>query len=168
MRLRDEGRRLSEAADGPEDRPYEGRIVGGAHRFAVRAYFEDTDFSGVVYHASYLRWMERARSDMLARAGIDQRAAHEAGEGVYAVAELHLRYRAPARFDDALLIVSRVVDLGAASVTIAQAITREDRGAPTAIADATVRAAFLSPSGRPKRQPAAWTAAYRAVMGGAP
>jgi hypothetical protein len=60
------------------DAPQEGRFVGRDHRFPVRVYFEDTDFSGVVYHANYLRWFERARSDMLRLLGIDQRAAQEA------------------------------------------------------------------------------------------
>ena len=71
----------------------------------MRVYFEDTDLSGVVYHANYLRYMERARSDMLRAAGIDQRAAHEAGEGAYAIRDLAIRYRAPARLDDALMVV---------------------------------------------------------------
>ena len=61
--------------------PPSGLIDGRVHRFAVRAYFEDTDLSGVVYHANYLRYMERARSDMLRLVGIDQRAAFEVGAG---------------------------------------------------------------------------------------
>ena len=64
-----------------EDQPLEGRFDGPEHRFPVRVYFEDTDLSGVVYHANYLRYMERARSDMLRLAGIDQRATMEAGGG---------------------------------------------------------------------------------------
>ena len=77
--------------------PYPGgRFVGREHHFPLRIYFEDTDFSGLVYHANYLRYMERARSDMLKCAGIDQRAAFEAGEGVYAVSELDIKYKSPA------------------------------------------------------------------------
>src|ERR1700761_9008311 len=74
-----------------------GRFVGPEHHFVLRVYFEDTDLTGVVYHANYLRFMERARSDMLLAAGIDQRAAHEGGEGAYAIANLAIKYRAPAR-----------------------------------------------------------------------
>ena len=66
---------------GRADLPVEGRFDGIEHRLPVRVYFEDTDLSGVVYHANYLRYMERGRSDMLRLAGIDQRAAQEAGEG---------------------------------------------------------------------------------------
>src|ERR1044071_2803084 len=102
------------------DQPVEGRFDGREHRFPVRVYFEDTDLSGVVYHANYLRYMERARSDMLHVAGIDQRAHHEAGGGAYAIADLHVRYAAPARLGDALLVESEVAQARAASVVIHQ------------------------------------------------
>ena len=106
------------------DQPQAGRFEGREHRFPVRVYFEDTDLSGVVYHANYLRYMERARSDMLRLAGIDQRGVHDAGEGGYAVADLAIRYRAPAKLDDALLVVSRVHAVRAASVVIHQTVRR--------------------------------------------
>jgi acyl-CoA thioester hydrolase len=138
------------------DFPPGGRFVGGEHRFACRVYFEDTDLSGVVYHANYLRFMERARSDMLRVAGIDQRAAHEAGEGVYAVADLAIRYHAPARLDDALIVVSRLMQVRAASVVIQQRVMRGGQK----LASAEVTAAFVTPGGRPRRQPAGWLAIY--------
>ena len=78
------------------EKPYEGAFVGDAHHFALRVYIEDTDLGGVVYHANYIRFLERARSDLLRAAGIDQRAAIEKGEGVYAVAELRIKYIKPA------------------------------------------------------------------------
>jgi acyl-CoA thioester hydrolase len=130
------------------------------HRFAVRVYFEDTDLSGVVYHANYLRYMERARSDLLRVVGIGQRAAFEAGEGVYAVADLSIRYRAPARLDDDLLVETRCLALGGASVTMGQRVLR---GADL-LAEATVRAGFLTPAGRPRRQPAAWLEAFERLL----
>jgi acyl-CoA thioester hydrolase len=147
------------AANG-SDQPYQGHLVGKAHHFAVRVYFEDTDFSGVVYHANYLRFMERARSDMLARAGVDQRGAHDQGLGVYAVAQLSIRYRAPAKLDDALLVVSEVKEIRAASCRIHQRVMRGDE----IVADADVVAAFLSPSGRPRRQPQAWVDAFQRLI----
>src|SRR3546814_4659268 len=85
-----------------------GAFVGAAHHYRARVYFEDTDLSGIVYHANYLRYMERARSDMLRLAGIDQRAAMEAGDGVWAVTDLAIKYRRPAKLDDDLLVVSTV------------------------------------------------------------
>jgi len=144
------------------DPPYQGRFEGKAHHFAVRVYFEDTDFSGVVYHASYLRFMERARSDMLARAGVDQRASFDAGDGVYAVAELTIKYRAPAKLDDALLVVSQVTEVRAASCRIHQRVMRGGQ----IVTDADVVAAFLSPSGRPRRQPQAWVDAFQELVQG--
>ncbi|MES2782783.1 MAG: hotdog domain-containing protein, partial [Pseudomonadota bacterium] len=78
--------------------PYQGHFDGTRHYFAVRVYFEDTDFSGVVYHARYLHFMERARSDMLACVGIDQRTVHAEGQGAYAVTEMQIKYRRPAHF----------------------------------------------------------------------
>ena len=75
-------------ADEDHDTPYQGGFHGKTHHFALRVYFEDTDVAGIVYYANYSRFMERARSDMLRAAGIDQRAALESGEGVYAVAEV--------------------------------------------------------------------------------
>src|ERR1700752_403152 len=107
-----------------DDTPYSGRFEAGTHRFAVRVYFEDTDAGGVVYHANYLRFMERARSDMLRLAGIDQRAAMEAGEGAYAVSDMHIKYRRPAKLDDALVDVSRLTQIRAAAVHIHQRVMR--------------------------------------------
>ncbi|GGE87824.1 YbgC/FadM family acyl-CoA thioesterase [Sphingomonas prati] len=135
------------------DRPYAGGFVGAEHRFALRVYFEDTDLTGVVYHANYLRYMERARSDMLRAAGIDQRAAHDDGTGAYAIADLAIRYLRPARLDDALQVVSRVVRSGAATCVIHQTVMHGDE----VLATAEVTAAFLAPGGRPRRQPRAWT-----------
>jgi acyl-CoA thioester hydrolase len=143
------------------DRPYEGSFRDGAHHYAVRVYFEDTDAGGVVYHASYLRFMERARSDMLRLAGIDQRGALDGGIGVYAISELAIRYRRPARLDDALLVVSRVTGIRAASCSIHQRVMRGDE----MIADAEVTPAFVGPEGRPRRQPREWVAIFEALRG---
>jgi acyl-CoA thioester hydrolase len=138
------------------DKAYRGAWIGRTHHFALRVYFEDTDVAGIVYYANYLKFMERARSDMLRGAGIDQRAVLEAGEGVYVVTEAHIRYRRPARLDDELLVLSTVRQVRAASCVIHQ---RVRRGRET-LADAMITAAFLSPDGRPKRQPRDWVARF--------
>lgn len=135
-------------------------MEGAVHRYALRVYFEDTDLSGVVYHANYLRWFERARSDLLRLLGIDQRAAQEAGEGAYAVTDLAVRYRAPARLDDIILIETEAEELRSASCRLAQ---RAFRG-PTLLSEATVRVGFIDPAGRPRRQPAAWRAAFATIF----
>ncbi|KQR83436.1 YbgC/FadM family acyl-CoA thioesterase [Sphingomonas sp. Leaf343] len=144
------------------DQPTEGRFAGVEHRLPLRVYFEDTDLSGVVYHANYLRYMERARSDMLRLAGIDQRATFEGGGGAYAIADLHIRYRAPARLDDALIVASRVTATTTARVVIHQTVRREQE----VLADAVVTAALVAGNGRPLRQPAAWTNIFRRLIEG--
>ncbi|MEA3049634.1 MAG: acyl-CoA thioester hydrolase [Sphingomonadales bacterium] len=138
---------------GVEDpKPAQGRMRGTTHLFPLRVYFEDTDVAGIVYYANYLRFMERARSDMLRALGIDQRGALESGEGVYAVAEVSIRYRSPAKLGDALVVVTDIEAVRAASVLIHQRVRRGDE----ILADATVTAAFITPDGRPRRQPRDW------------
>ncbi len=146
----------------PFDQPYRGGFVGSEHRFALTVYFEDTDTAGIVYYANYLKYMERARSDMLRAAGIDQRAAMEAGEGVYAVAEVNIRYLRPARLGDDLVIVSTLQDVRAASVLIHQRVMRQAEP----LADARVTAAFLGPDDRPRRQPKAWVERFNQLREG--
>jgi acyl-CoA thioester hydrolase len=139
---------------------YRGGFVGNTHHFALRVYFEDTDVAGIVYYANYLRFMERARSDMLRAVGIDQRASLEAGDGVYAVAEVSIKYRAPARLDDELLILSQVREVRAASCLIHQQVRRGE----VILTDATLTAAFLTPEGRPRRQPRDWVEKFRRLQ----
>jgi acyl-CoA thioester hydrolase len=146
---------------GEIDKPYSGAFVGKAHRFALRVYFEDTDVAGIVYYANYLRFIERARSDMLRALGIDQRAALERGDGVYAVAEANIKYRSPAKLDDELVIVSRLREVRAASCVIHQRVMRGDE----ILADIVVTAAFLSREGRPKRQPREWVEIFERLQG---
>lgn len=143
------------------DLPPRGRFVGREHRFPVRVFFEDTDLSGVVYHANYLRFMERARSDMLAAAGIDQRTAFDAGDGVYVVADLHIRYRRSARLDDALVVVSTLQAFTAATATIHQRVMlgRE------VVTEGVVIAAFVAAGGgKPRRQPRPWLAIFEGLL----
>lgn len=140
--------------------PPSGALDGAVHRFPVRVYFEDTDLSGLAYHANYLKWFERARSDLLRLLGIDQREAHESGEGVYAVADLAIRYIASARLDDVLTIETTVLELRAASVRLLQRALRQDQP----IAEMTVRVGFIAPDGRPRRQPDAWRATFTRLI----
>ena len=136
--------------DGPK--PADGIMRGTTHLFPLRVYFEDTDVAGIIYYANYLKYMERARSDMLRAVGIDQRAVLEAGEGVYVVAEAHIKYRGSGRLDDELVVLSEVRQVRAASCLIHQRVMRER----DVLADATITAAFVDRQGRPKRQPRAW------------
>ena len=142
------------------DTPYRGGLVGRKHPFALTVYFEDTDTAQIDYHANYLKFMERARTDMLRAMGVDHAAAHHAGEGAYAVADLRIRYLRSARIGDDLLVVSSLASLGAASVVIHQEVRR---GAEL-LAEADVTAAFLTPEGRPRRQPKDWIEKFKLMV----
>jgi acyl-CoA thioester hydrolase len=143
----------------PLDRPYRGGFVGPEHHFALTVYFEDTDTAGIVYYANYLKFMERARSDMIRAAGVDQVGIHHSGGGAYAVAEAAIRYLRPARLGDDLVVVSTVDEVRAVSVLIHQRVMR---GAEL-LTDARVTAAFLTPDGRPQRQPREWVERFKAI-----
>ncbi|TNE60438.1 MAG: YbgC/FadM family acyl-CoA thioesterase [Sphingomonadales bacterium] len=138
----------------------DGCFDGPRHLYAVRVYYEDTDLSGITYHANYLRWFERARSDLLRLLKIDQRAAIEAGEGAYAVSEINLKYLRPAKLDDDVLIETSCTELGAASCRMHQRALRGD----DLLAEAHLRVGFITPAGRPRRQPDEWRAAFRNFM----
>lgn len=144
--------------------PPDGVIDGPRHLYAVRVYYEDTDLSGITYHANYLRWFERARSDLLRRLAIDQRAAIEANEGAWAVAEVNLRYLKPARLDDDILIATTCTDLGAASCRMHQIAKRVGTGGDQPLCEAQLRVGFIALDGRPRRMPADWQAAFRTFM----
>jgi acyl-CoA thioester hydrolase len=141
-------------------RPADGIMRGATHLFPLRVYFEDTDVAGIVYYANYLRFIERARSEMLRLIGIDQRGALEGGEGVYAVAEVAVKYRAPAKLADELVVVTQIEEVRSASVLIHQRVMRGDE----LLADARVTAAFLSPEGRPRRHPRAWVETFERLL----
>src|SRR5262249_20800674 len=113
---------------------------------------EDTDLGGVVYHANYIRFLERARSDLLRCLDINQRESIEGGQGVYAVVDLQITYARPARFDDDLLIHTTLDQIGAATAVFHQTILRGGER----IAEARITVAFVAPNGRPRRHPPEW------------
>jgi len=141
------------------DTPYRGGFIGSEHRFALTVYFEDTDTAGVVYYANYLKFMERARSDMLRAVGIDQQAMLQGDGSAYFVVEVDIKYRRPARLGDDLLVVSNVEQVRASSVDIHQRVMRGEE----LLTDARVTAAFLDGAGRPRRQPRDWVEKFKAI-----
>ena len=141
------------------DTPYRGGFMGAEHHFALSVYFEDTDAYGIVYYANYLKFMERARSDMIRAVGVDQAAELRASGSAYAVVEVDIRYRKPGRLGDDLLVVSTVEAVNAASVHIQQRVMR---GAEI-LTTARVIAAFLDGEGRPRRQPKDWVERFRDI-----
>ncbi|QQZ30920.1 tol-pal system-associated acyl-CoA thioesterase [Thiothrix subterranea] len=95
--------------------------------FPVRVYYEDTDAGGVVYHANYLRFMERARTEWLRTLGFEQDTLAQELNAVFVVAGLEIAYRKPARFNDALLVNAKIDTIGRASLLFKQEIWREGR-----------------------------------------
>lgn len=141
------------------DRPYRGGFLGHQHRFALTVYFEDTDTAGVVYYANYLKFMERARSDMIRAAGIDQADVLRGDGSAYYVTHVDIRYRKPARLGEDLQIVSMIEQVRASSVDIHQRVMRGSE----LLSDARVTAAFLDGQGRPRRQPKAWVDKFNQI-----
>ena len=132
-----------------------GRIIDDAtgrhHVLPVRVYFEDTDFAQVVYHASYVRWCERGRSDFLRLLGTDARRLIDGSEShepaAFVVRRMHMDYLRPGRIDEVLEVETRVKDLGGASVTLEQAVLRDG----ARLFEATVTLVLVSVSGKPLR-----------------
>ena len=127
--------------------------------WSVRVYWEDTDAGGIVYYANYLKFMERARSDMIRAVGVDQAAELGQTGAAYAVVEVAIKYRRPAKLGDDLLVVSTVQQVRASSVDIHQRVMRGSE----LLTDATLTAAFLDGQGRPRRQPAEWVDKFKAI-----
>jgi acyl-CoA thioester hydrolase len=144
------------------DIPYRGGFVGPEHHFALTVYFEDTDTAGVVYYANYLKFMERARSDMIRAVGVDQGAALRSDGSAYFVTEVAIKYRRPARLGDDLVVVSTVEAVRAASVDIHQRVIRGTEQ----LTDARVTAAYLDRDGRPQRQPREWVERFNSITTG--
>jgi acyl-CoA thioester hydrolase len=124
---------------------------GQTHVFDLRVYYEDTDAGGIVYYANYLKFAERARTEVLRELGVAQRELME-GEGLaFAVRRCVVDYAAPARLDDELQIHSTVRALGAASLDIEQSIRRHDGVGE--LVHLEVKLAVINKSGRASRIP---------------
>jgi len=115
-----------------------------AFSWPLRVYWEDTDAGGVVYHASYLRFIERARSEWLRSLGVSQSQWREQADRIFAVSSVQLDFLRPARLDDALLASVELTRLGGASLAFAQALTRAEDG--VLLLRAQVRAVCLRAS----------------------
>ena len=135
-------------AEPHRDPPSAGRFDGREHLLPVRVYYEDTDFTGLVYHASYVRFFERGRSDFLRLAGADHRAMAALGTA-FAVLRLEVRFHRGARIDDALLVRTALAGAGRARLSFEQVVER----AGEIVCAAEVEAACITPDGRARRPP---------------
>ncbi|HUD87863.1 MAG TPA: tol-pal system-associated acyl-CoA thioesterase [Xanthobacteraceae bacterium] len=125
--------------------PLDGEIRDGRHVQIVRVYYEDTDFTGIVYHANYLRYMERGRTNYLRLLGADHRALFEATEKeapgfAFVVRSMGIDFLKPARMDDVLDVVTDPEEVKGASITLRQRVMRGDE----LLVEAHVRVAFIS------------------------
>jgi acyl-CoA thioester hydrolase len=136
-----------------------GALTEFGHRLMARVYYADTDFSGVVYHARYLEFFERGRSDYLRLAGVHHTELHQGKHGeriVWVVRRMEIDFRAPARMDDILTIDTCTEDISGARIVMAQQLKRGDE----LLVEAKVQAAIIGENGRPKRFPKEWIAAF--------
>ena len=135
-----------------------GTIEGGVHRFAMRIYYEDTDAAGIVYYANYLKFAERARTEMVRLLGGGARLTADGGAG-FAVRRCAVDYLLPARLDDEVEVRTRVVEVGGATVDLEQNVWRD----ADELARLNVGLAFMTPAGRPRRLPAAMRDAMKSI-----
>ncbi len=128
-----------------------GRIEGRRHILPIRVYFEDTDFTGYVFHASYIRFCERGRSDFVRHLGIHHHDLLTAGPGgvpaVFVVRHIEIDYLKPAKIDDVLEVITECLEIGGATLTLSQEIMRGE----TLLAKAKVKVVLISESGKPLR-----------------
>ena len=137
-----------------------GSMQDGTHTLPIRVYYEDTDFSGVVYHANYLRFLERGRTELRRATGVDQSQLHAGDDSlIFAVRKLTIDYLKPARMDDVLAIETRTLEIRGASLFIKQRILRGEE----VIVTADVQVAAIA-GGRPVRIPEN----LRAILWGGP
>lgn len=129
-----------------------GHLDGATHRLRLRIYYEDTDAGGIVYHAGYLRFMERGRTDFLRLVGIRQsELARGPDPLLFAVRHMELDFLAPARLDDVVEVATRVAGVTGARLVLEQAVRRGD----DVLVAGRVTVAAIGAGGRPKRLPAA-------------
>ena len=134
----------------------------GGHRYALRVYYEDTDSAGVVYHANYLRFAERARTEALREAGVAHAEMAALHGLIFMVRRIKLDYLAPARLDDCLFVVTRPVALRAASVELCQSIFRSGEDRPLVVLQVLLACVRMADR-RPGRLPARWHAALMSL-----
>ncbi len=129
-----------------------GRLLEGAHVLPVRVYYEDTDFSGIVYHGAYVRFFERGRSDLLRLAGIHHRELKDGISGVslaFAVRKMDLEFLRPATIDDVLEVKTSLLEHKGARIALRQSIFKEGQ----LLVTANVTVAVITADGRPTRLP---------------
>ena len=136
-----------------------GELTETGHRLMARVYFADTDFTGVVYHARYLEFLERGRSDFLRLSGVQHTELADGKHGErlsWVVRRMEIDFRAPARIDDILTVETRTESVSGARIFMVQKLLRD----ADLLVEARVEAAIIGEGGRPRRFPKEWIAAF--------
>lgn len=136
-----------------------GELTADGHRLMARVYFADTDFTGVVYHARYLEFLERGRSDFLRLAGVHHTELADGKHGealAWVVRRMEIDFRHPARIDDILTVETKVAEISGARIRMQQKLLR----GPELLVEARVEAAIIGESGKPRRFPKEWMPAF--------
>ncbi|WP_011582488.1 MULTISPECIES: tol-pal system-associated acyl-CoA thioesterase [Chelativorans] len=136
-----------------------GELTESGHRLMARVYFADTDFTGVVYHARYLEFLERGRSDFLRLSGVHHTELADGKHGErlsWVVRRMEIDFRQPARIDDIISIETYIEDISGARIYMRQRLKRDD----VLLVEARVEAAVIGEGGRPRRFPKEWIAAF--------
>jgi acyl-CoA thioester hydrolase len=138
-----------------------GRIENEKHILPVRVYFEDTDFTGLVYHANFLKFCERGRSDFIRLLGIDHTHLADSGNGeesaAFVVRRIEIDYLRPARIDELLEVVTVCEKIGGATLDLAQEVQRDG----VVLARAKVKVVLIGNSGKPFRLGSMIRAAFK-------
>jgi len=136
-----------------------GKLTASGHVLKARVYFADTDFTGVVYHARYLEFFERGRSDFLRLAGVHHTELADGKHGealAWVVRRMEIDFRQPARVDDILTVITQVADISGARIRMQQKLMRGSE----LLVEAKVEAAIIGNGGKPRRFPKEWISAF--------
>jgi acyl-CoA thioester hydrolase len=140
--------------------PLPPEMADGLHRYGVRVYYEDTDAGGIVYHANYLRFAERARTESLRAMGLPHDMMMLQHGMIFVVRRVEVDYQRPARLDEWLTVVTAAVEVGAASLILRQSILRNSE--TIAVLGLTL-VSIRAETGRAERMPAPWRLALTAM-----
>ena len=136
-----------------------GKIIDTGHILKARVYFADTDFTGVVYHARYLEFFERGRSDFLRLVGVHHTELADGKHGetlAWVVRRMEIDFRQPARVDEIVTVITRIEKISGARIHMHQQLMRDS----TLLVEAKVEAAIIGAGGKPRRFPQEWAAAF--------
>jgi acyl-CoA thioester hydrolase len=146
---------------GERDNGLSGWLTEEGHAYRARIYYADTDFSGFVYHARYLEFLERGRSDYLRLAGINHtELAASQDPMVWVVRKMEINFIAPARMDDIVTVKTVTEDISGARILMAQTMLRDG----ARLISAKVEAAIVTSEGRPRRFPKDWASRLKPVL----